>query len=106
MREFFDVVHHAVQLPLSVDLGFAAQRKPIQSLVAAQIAEHGFHRREAARDHRFAGVGVDFDFHLVRLAGRAAFTLKEGDLARFLFRPVYVNIRCVARMVGNLVVLR
>jgi hypothetical protein len=35
IREFFDVVHHAIQLPLPIDLGFSAQRKTTQSFVAA-----------------------------------------------------------------------
>ena len=57
VREFLNVVHQAIQLPLSVDLGFAAQRKTIQSFVAAQISEHGFHGGEATSDHVATRVG-------------------------------------------------
>lgn len=35
VRQLFDVVHQAVQLPLPIDFGFAAQRKTVQALVAA-----------------------------------------------------------------------
>ena len=72
VREFLNVVHHAIQLPLTIHLGFSAQGKPIQSFVAAQIAEHGFHCREATGDHVSTRVGIDFDFHLVSFAGSAA----------------------------------
>ena len=85
IREFLDVVHYAIQLPLAIDLGFSAQSETIQSFVAAQITEHGFHCGEASGDHVSTRVGVDFDFHLVRFAGSAAFTLKERDLPRFGF---------------------
>ena len=47
MREFFNVVHDAVELPLGVDLGLASEREAIKSLVVAQVAKHRLHRGDA-----------------------------------------------------------
>ena len=59
MRELFDVVHQAVQLPLPVHFASSTQRKPVQPFVAPQVSEHGLHGGEAAGDHVTAHVGVD-----------------------------------------------
>ena len=47
MREFLDVVHHAVELPLRIDFALAPERKAIKTLVVAQVAKHRFHRGDA-----------------------------------------------------------
>lgn len=49
-RQLLDIVHHAIQLPLPIHLGFAALRKAMQSFIAAQVAEYRLHRCKAARD--------------------------------------------------------
>ena len=64
MRQLFNVVHHAVELPLPVDLAPTAQRKAGQPFVVSQVAEHRFDRGKARRDHAFAFPGVDPAFHL------------------------------------------
>ena len=62
IRQLFNIMHHAVQLPLTIHLGFSAQRKTVQTLVAAQVAEHRFHCCKAARDHLTARIRFDFLF--------------------------------------------
>ena len=47
MCEFLDIVDKAVELPLRIDFGSAAQGKAIEPLVVSKIAEHRLHRREA-----------------------------------------------------------
>jgi hypothetical protein len=41
VREFLDVVHEAIQLPLRIDLRAVAQCEAIKALVHAQIREDG-----------------------------------------------------------------
>lgn len=48
MRQLFNVVHHAVQLPLRVDFALASERKAIKVLVVAQVAKHRFHGGNAS----------------------------------------------------------
>ena len=72
IRQLLNIVHHAIQLPLPIYLGLSAQRKAVQTLIAAQVApqgdsdflrakarersyaKHRLHRRKAARDHFLA----------------------------------------------------
>ena len=37
--EFLDVVHHGIEMELSVHLGLASQRESAQALVVAQVAK-------------------------------------------------------------------
>ena len=39
VRQLFAIRHHAVCLPLPIHLNFSAQRKAMQTLIAAQIAK-------------------------------------------------------------------
>ena len=81
VRQLFNIMHHAVQLPLPIDLGFSAQRKAVQTLVAAQIAKHRFHRRKASRDHLPARIRIDFLFHQIDMIFTGiAFALQERNL--------------------------
>ena len=74
-------MHHAVQLPLSIDLGFSTQRKAVQALVAAQITKHRFYRCEAARNHLSARIRINFHLHPVDVIFRdVSFTLEERNL--------------------------
>ena len=63
MRQLLDIMHHAIQLPLPIYLGFSAQRKAVQTLIATQIAKYRLHRREAARDHLATRIRIDFLLH-------------------------------------------
>lgn len=65
VSELFNVVHHAIKLPLAIDLGCSAQRKSVESLIAAQIAKHRFHGGEAAGDDLAPRIAVDLDLHPV-----------------------------------------
>ena len=49
MRQLLDILHHAVQLSLPIDLVSTAQCKVVHFLVAPYIAKHRFHRGKAAR---------------------------------------------------------
>ena len=48
--QLLDVLHQAVELPLSVHLGPASQGEALQPFVVSQVAEHGLHGGEALRD--------------------------------------------------------
>lgn len=48
MRQFFDIVHQAIELPLTIDLPPPAQREPIQPLVVPDVAEDRFDGGEAS----------------------------------------------------------
>ena len=51
MRQLFNIVHQAIQLPLPVHFASSTQRKPVQLFVAPQVTEHRLHGGETARDH-------------------------------------------------------
>src|SRR3990167_7588296 len=40
MRQLFNVVHQAEQMPLRIDLGLATQGESVQALVITQVAKH------------------------------------------------------------------
>ena len=81
IRQLFDIMHQAVQLPLPIHLGFSAQRKAVQTLVTTQIAKHRLHRRKAARDHLPARIRIDFLFHPIDMIFTGiAFALQERNL--------------------------
>ena len=44
--ELFDVLHHAVQLPLPINFLLSAQRESIEALVVSQVAEYRLNGRE------------------------------------------------------------
>jgi len=81
IRQLLDIRHHAIQLPLPIHLGFSAQRKAIQTLIAAQVAKHRLHCCKAARDHLSACIGIDFLFHpFDMILTGIAFALQERNL--------------------------
>lgn len=47
LRQLLDVVHHAVQVPLGVDLGAPSVIQTGQSLVVPDIGKHRLHRANA-----------------------------------------------------------
>jgi hypothetical protein len=61
--ELFDVVHHAIELPLPIDLGAPAQREAVEPLVVSQVAEHRFDRGKARANHLLALARVDAPLH-------------------------------------------
>ena len=86
IRQLLNIMHQAVQLPLPIHLGFSTQRKAVQALIAAQVAEHRFHCRKAARDHQSTGIGIDFLLHpLDMILLFIAFSLQERNLSCFGF---------------------
>ena len=92
VREFLDVVHQTIELPLPVDLGSPAQREAIELLVVAQIAEHRLHRREAPAVTRSALGTVNALTHLLRMFKRRANT-NSLYLAISHPRIVHLHIR-------------
>ena len=68
VRQLLNIMHHAVQLPLSVYLGFTAQRKAMQSFITAQVAPQGDSDflRAKARERSYA----KHRFHLLLRFGR------------------------------------
>ena len=45
--QLLDVVHQAVQAPLRIDFGLAAQREAVQSLDVPDVAKHRLHGADA-----------------------------------------------------------
>jgi len=84
MRQFFDVVHQTVELPLRVDLLLPAQREAIEPLVVPQVAEHRLDGGESAAVQRTSARRIDGPPHALAGAFRAGVGLaaKEADLPR------------------------
>ena len=85
MRELFNVVHQAIQLPLPVHFGFSAQREPVQLFIPSQVTEHRLHGGEAPRDPVPAQVRVDLGLHLFDVNVWNPPALEERHLAGFGF---------------------
>ena len=47
LRQLLDVMHHAIQIPLRVDLGTASVVQPGHALVVPDVAKHRLHRANA-----------------------------------------------------------
>lgn len=43
IRQLFNIMHHAVELPLTLYFLFASEAEAVQLFVGADIAEHRFH---------------------------------------------------------------
>ena len=65
MCEFLNVVHQAIELPLSIHLLLAAQAEAAELFIPAQVTKHRFYRGKAARGHVSARLRVDPRFHPV-----------------------------------------
>ena len=63
--QLLDVLHHAIELPLPITLGFTAQREAIQALVVPQIAEHRLDRGKAPAIQCPPLIGIDALLHLL-----------------------------------------
>ena len=68
MRQFLDVVHQAIELPLAIDLPPPAQREPIQPLVVPDVAEDRFDGGKASPVAGLAFFAVDGFLHPVAKA--------------------------------------
>ena len=71
IRQFLDVVHQAIQLPLALDLFPATQAEAVQALGCTDVAEHRFHHRHAVAVDLFALLAVDSLFHPVGVVRQA-----------------------------------
>src|SRR5690349_7050026 len=79
MRQLLDVLHHAVQLPLPLDLVSAAQGEAVHLLVAPYIAEHRLHRGKAPGDDLAAALRADLALHAItRCFFRAGVLAREN----------------------------
>jgi len=65
IRQFLDVVHQAIQLPLALHFFLTAQTEAIQALGRSDVAEHGFHHRHSVAVDLFASRAVNPVFHPV-----------------------------------------
>lgn len=82
VRQFLDVVHQAVELPLRIDLLPAAQREAVEALVVAEVGKHRLHRGEAPPVEGATLRAVDGPAHDLGVAWRRATRLaaEETDL--------------------------
>ena len=82
MRQFLNVVHQAIRLPLPVHVLLAVQTEAAEMFLLAQVAKYRLHRGKTARNHVSARLRVDPGLHPVSETRRPwAFALKEGDLS-------------------------
>ena len=47
MRQLFDVVNQAIEIPLRVHLGLRSEREAIEVFVMPQVGEHGLDNGDA-----------------------------------------------------------
>lgn len=82
LGELLDVVHHAVQIPLCVDLGVSPVIEPGQALVMEDVAKHRLHGAKALAVELPAPGGVNRLAHaLARVCAVYWLGLKAIDLA-------------------------
>lgn len=65
IRQFLDVVHQAIQLPLGLYFSLPAQTEAIQTFGRADVTEYRFHHRHAVTVNFFASRAVYPVFHPV-----------------------------------------
>ena len=81
MRQFLDVVHQTVELPLRIHLRSTSEREAVELFIVSQVAEHGFHRGKTSAVSDASFRAVDTQFHFAGETYRAiCFALKEDDL--------------------------
>ena len=80
MRQFFDVVHQAVELPLPIHLFPASEGKAVEPFVVTQVAEHRFHRGEASAVVSPSLGAVDTSFHVIGVVCLIGFAVEERHL--------------------------
>ena len=81
IRQLLDVVHHALQMPLRVDLLASAQVQPCEPLVVPDVAKHWLHRADALAIEASALGRINGTSHaLARMVRIAGFRLEAGDL--------------------------
>ena len=85
MRQFLDVVHHAVELPLPIHLRSPSEREAVELFVVPQIAKHRLHGGEALAVSGAPLRAVDARFHFVGVAHAIPFALKERHLSHLGF---------------------
>src|SRR5258705_9901028 len=82
MRQLLDVVHHAIELPLSIDFALTSEREAIEPFVVTQIAEHRFDRGDAPAIECAAGGRIDAQLHSLGMSEwRRLAAMEEGHLA-------------------------
>ncbi len=82
MRQFFDTMYQAVELPLPLHLLPASQGKAVEPFVVTPVAEHRLHRGKASAVSSPSFGTVDADFHFVGVGLRFIhLALEERDLA-------------------------
>ena len=82
MRQFFDVVHQAIQLPLRIGLGLSPEREAVELFVVPQVAEYRPRRGEAPAMACPAFLTVDTLPHLAGAALLVCFVVEERQGAR------------------------
>jgi len=86
MRQFLDVVHQTVQLPLRIHFLLSPEREAVELLVVAQVAENGFDGGEASAVLASSCRAVYVSLHFVGVTFLSVgFAVEEGDLPGFGF---------------------
>src|SRR4249920_1688830 len=77
MREFLDVVHQTIQMPLRVYLGLGSQRKAVEPLVVPKVGEHRFHRSHSTAVDLSSSCAIDGLLHALCVTQWRILTLGE-----------------------------
>ena len=77
--ELFDVVNHAVQVPLRVDLFLPAQVEPARAVVVPDVAKYRLHGSDPLAVKRASSAGVNGLSHpITRIIGINLSVMEEG----------------------------
>src|SRR5712691_9240566 len=77
MRQLFDVVNQAIEVPLRVHLGLRSQRESIEVLVVPQVGEDGLDNGDAPAVEFSPPVAVNRALHDLSVAKRRCLVLVE-----------------------------
>ena len=81
MRQLFDIVNQAVEIPLRVHLALSSQGEPIESFVVPQITEHRLDDRDAPPIELASAFTVDRAPHALGVGHHRLMLLEERNLA-------------------------
>ena len=79
MRQLFDVVNQAIEIPLRVHLGLRSEREAVEVFVMPQVGEYGPDNGDAPAVELSPSVAVDRALHDLGVAKRRCLVLVEKD---------------------------
>lgn len=81
MRQLFDIVNQAVEIPLRVHLALGSQGEAVQSFVVPQIAEDRFNDGDAPRVELASALAIDRAPHALGVGQHRLMLIEKRHLA-------------------------